>query len=82
MRHTDIFTLQLMLSFLQHVPQIESPIVQKINIQDHLLGKNEEPKEKKSIKGTMNGYCFYLDGNYTGIYVDMKKTMRHTYSSD
>lgn len=43
-----IFTLQLMLTLPQHVLQTESPIVQKINIQDHLLGRNEEQQEKKN----------------------------------
>lgn len=58
-----------MLTFPQHVLQTESPTVQKINIQDHLLGRNEEQKEKKSVKATMESYCFYLDGHHTDIYV-------------
>lgn len=42
-----------MLTFPQHVLQTESPIVQKISIQDHLLGRNEEQQEKKPVKATL-----------------------------
>lgn len=56
--------------------QNEPTVVENINIQDHLFGKNEEPKGKNQSRVPWKVHISYLDGDYADIHIDLKKRMR------